>query len=223
MEIIACCCNIVYGEGQSRVCTWLFRWWFTYILSSWVIEWLSHFLFMKKVPIYGLQLRQAIICDGRILLWTGIISWSPLALAFNTLQLFSNYFECMHRRFRGHACATTCQLRPFPKDLFALQSAYIPLLWVSGKDYINCQRGYIANANQISKNLGGKYSTVKDTREVSAGMYEFDNTVYGKQAISLHELCSSLHHRIQSYMQAPLSDTIALKLYSDYRIGKTIK
>lgn len=36
----------------------------------------------------------------------------------------------MHRRFRGHTCATTYQLRPFPKDLFALQSAHIPVQWV---------------------------------------------------------------------------------------------
>lgn len=50
---LCCCCYIVYKEGQSRVCTWLFRWWFTCILSSWVIEWLSHFPFMRKVAIYG--------------------------------------------------------------------------------------------------------------------------------------------------------------------------
>lgn len=93
-----CCCYIVYGEGQSRVCTWLFRWWFTYILSSWVIEWLSRFPFMRKVAIYGWSLRQA-ISSLWILLWTGIICWSPLALVFNTLQLYSNYFECMHYRF----------------------------------------------------------------------------------------------------------------------------
>lgn len=73
-------------------------------------------------------------------------------------------------------------------------------------------------------NLGSKYSTEKDTRSlVSAGIYVFDNGVYGKQAISLHELCSILHHRTQSHMQVLLSDTIALKLHSDYRIGKTIK
>lgn len=53
MEMILRCCYIVYREGQSRVCTRLFRWWFTYILSSWVIEWLSHFPFMRKVAIYG--------------------------------------------------------------------------------------------------------------------------------------------------------------------------
>lgn len=92
MEIILCCCYIVYREGQSRVCTRLFRWWFTYILSSWVIEWLSHFPFMRKVAIYGPPLRQAIIFVAKFLLWAGIITWSPLALAFNTLQLFSNYF-----------------------------------------------------------------------------------------------------------------------------------
>lgn len=61
MEIILCCCYIVYREGQSRVCTRLFRWWFTYILSSWVIEWLSHFSFLRKVTIYGQPLREAII------------------------------------------------------------------------------------------------------------------------------------------------------------------
>lgn len=61
MEIFLCCSYIVYREGQSSVCTRLFRWWFTYILSSWVIEWLSHFPFMRKVAIYGLPLRQAII------------------------------------------------------------------------------------------------------------------------------------------------------------------
>lgn len=99
VEIILCCCYIVYREGQSRVCTWVFRWWFTYILSSWVIEWLSHFPLMRKVAIYGLPLKTSYHLCGKILLWGGIISWSPPALAFNTLQLFSNYFKCMHRRF----------------------------------------------------------------------------------------------------------------------------
>lgn len=46
-----CSALILFGEGQSRVCTRVFRWWFTYILSSWVIEWLSHFSFIK-VGIY---------------------------------------------------------------------------------------------------------------------------------------------------------------------------
>lgn len=31
----------------------------------------------------------------------------PPARAFNTLQLFSNYFECMHGRFWGHTCDTS--------------------------------------------------------------------------------------------------------------------
>lgn len=127
MEIILCCCYIVYGKGQSRVCTRVFRWWFTYILSSWVTDRISlsweRWLFMAGR-------LDKLSSFGRMLLWTGIISWSPLALAFNTLQLFSNYFECMHRRFWGHTCAMTHQLRPFPKDLFALQSAYIPVYWV---------------------------------------------------------------------------------------------
>lgn len=65
MEMILCCCYIVCREGQSRVCTRLFRWWFTYILSSWVIEWLSHFPFMRKVAIYGMPLRQAIIFEAK--------------------------------------------------------------------------------------------------------------------------------------------------------------
>lgn len=49
--IILCCYYIVYSGGQSCVCTPFFRWWFTYILSSWVIEWLSHFPGMKKVTV----------------------------------------------------------------------------------------------------------------------------------------------------------------------------
>lgn len=121
---------ILFGEGQSRVCTWVFRWWFTYILSSWVIEWLSHFSFMMtKVGIYCRTLLSHHLHDW-ISLWAVIISWSPIALAFNTQQLFCNYLKCTHRLFRGHTCAMTCQLRPFPKDLFELQSTYIPVHWV---------------------------------------------------------------------------------------------
>lgn len=67
-------CNIVYGEGQSRVCTWLFRWWFTYILSSWVIEWLSRFPFMRKVAIC---VRAETSCHPFFLLFYPFLNPSP--------------------------------------------------------------------------------------------------------------------------------------------------
>ena len=94
---------------------------------------------MRKVAIYGSLLRQAIIYDGRIPPSTDIISSSPRAIAFNTMQLYSNYLKCMCRRFRGHVLAQLGHVSPapFPKHLFALQSAYIPVYWISGKDYMN--------------------------------------------------------------------------------------
>lgn len=55
----------------------------------------------------------------------------------------------MHRRFWGHTCATTYQLRPFPKDLFALQSAYIPVHWVYLENIILTSRRAAALPKQI--------------------------------------------------------------------------
>lgn len=91
---------------------------------------------------------------------------SPLALAFNTLQLFSNYFECMHRRFRGHTCATTHQLRPFPKDLFALQSAHIPVQWVYLENIILTTRraAAAAAAAAASANANANFKEFRDIK-----------------------------------------------------------
>lgn len=70
----------------------------------------------------------------------------------------------MHRRFWGHTCATTYQLRPFPKDLFALQSAYIPDHWVYLENIILTSRRAAALPKQIKMKEFGTWSeTHSDT------------------------------------------------------------
>lgn len=95
MEMILCCSYIVRREGQSRVCARLFRRSFTYILSSWAIAWLSRFYFMRKVTIYGWPHREALIFVAEFFCGRLSSPDGPLALAFNSPQLFSNYFQCM--------------------------------------------------------------------------------------------------------------------------------
>lgn len=111
-------CNIVYGEGQSRVCTWLFRWWFTYILSSWVIEWLSCFPFMRKVPIC---VRTS--CHPFFFYCYPFLNPSPLIV----------FIKWLHWGLNTESTVAQPHVSPasFPKDLFALQRAHIPLIFHS--------------------------------------------------------------------------------------------
>lgn len=103
VEIILCSCFIVYKGGQSPVCTWLFRWWFTYILSSWVTRVAITFPFheeRKKVAIYGFGCLDK-LSSSWILLW----AWCLLPLAFNAPQLFSNYSDSKDHTLRNEMSA----------------------------------------------------------------------------------------------------------------------
>lgn len=131
------------------------------------------------------------IC-GRILPRAGIVPRIHLAFAFNTPQLFSNYSECTHRRVWARTCAT-CQLRPFPKDVFALQSAYIPLHWVYLPEELRgrmrcCRRIWVIEGTQF---VGGVFCW---------GIWSQNKIILGIKVIHPHKLCSNLHHSTQRQM-----------------------
>lgn len=68
----------------------------------------------------------------------------------------------------------TCQLRPLPKDLFAMQSAYIPVHWVYLENIILTTRRAAMQMQIKSQRIK---ETQNDSRRLASAVCVFGNRV----------------------------------------------